>query len=320
MEKLVEVKNLKKWFLIGKSPLGKKEAIRAVDDVSFYIKKKEVLGLVGESGCGKTTCGKVILRILEPTDGSIFFDGQEISHISRKEMLKFRKRMMIIYQDPFGSLDPRMTIGATIAEPMEVHKIGSKKEQEKRVIEIMEKVGLFSDQINRYPHEFSGGQRQRIGIARALATNPEFIVADECVSALDVSIQAQIINLLQDLQKEFGLTLLFVAHDLSVIKHICDRVAVMYLGKIVETAPKKELFNNPKHPYTQALLSAIPIPDPKLRKRGEILMGDVPSPINPPSGCRFHTRCPYVKAICKEEEPKLETSENTHRVACHLFV
>ncbi|HBY58079.1 MAG TPA: peptide ABC transporter ATP-binding protein [Candidatus Atribacteria bacterium] len=320
MEKLVEVKNLKKWFLIGKSPLGKKEAIRAVDDVSFYIKKKEVLGLVGESGCGKTTCGKVILRILEPTDGSIFFDGQEISHISRKEMLKFRKRMMIIYQDPFGSLDPRMTIGATIAEPMEVHKIGSKKEQEKRVIEIMEKVGLFPDQINRYPHEFSGGQRQRIGIARALATNPEFIVADECVSALDVSIQAQIINLLQDLQKEFGLTLLFVAHDLSVIKHICDRVAVMYLGKIVETAPKKELFNNPKHPYTQALLSAIPIPDPKLRKRGEILMGDVPSPINPPSGCRFHTRCPYVKAICKEEEPKLETSENTHRVACHLFV
>lgn len=319
MEKLVEVKNLKKWFLIGKSPLGKKEAVRAVDDVSFYIKKKEVLGLVGESGCGKTTCGKVILRILEPTDGSIFFDGQEISHISRKEMLKFRKRMMIIYQDPFGSLDPRMTIGATIAEPMEVHKIGSKKERENRVIEIMEKVGLFPDQINRYPHEFSGGQRQRIGIARALATKPEFIVADECVSALDVSIQAQIINLLQDLQKEFGLTLLFVAHDLSVIKHICDRVVVMYLGKIVEIAPKKELFNNPKHPYTQALLSAIPIPDPKLRKRGEILMGDVPSPINPPSGCRFHTRCPYVKAICKEEEPKLETSENTHCVACHLF-
>ena len=319
MEKFVEVKNLKKWFLIGKSPLGKKEAVRAVDDVSFYIKRKEVLGLVGESGCGKTTCGKVILRILDPTDGAIFFDGQEISHISRKEMLKFRKRMMIIYQDPFGSLDPRMTIGQTIAEPMEVHKIGSKREQEERVIDIMEKVGLFPDQINRYPHEFSGGQRQRIGIARALATNPEFIVADECVSALDVSIQAQIINLLQDLQKEFGLTLLFVAHDLSVIKHICDRIAVMYLGKIVETATKKELFNNPKHPYTRALLSAIPIPDPKLRKRGEILTGDVPSPINPPSGCRFHTRCPYAKAICKEEEPKLETSNNTHYVACHLF-
>jgi len=319
MEKLVEVKSLKKWFWMGKSPLGKKEAVRAVDDVSFYVKKKEVLGLVGESGCGKTTCGKVILRILDPTDGSIYFNGQEITHLNRKEILKFRKRMMIIYQDPFGSLDPRMTIGATIAEPMEVHKIASKKEQEEKVIEIMGKVGLLPDQINRYPHEFSGGQRQRIGIARALATNPEFIVADECVSALDVSIQAQIINLLQDLQKEFGLTLLFVAHDLSVIKHICDRVAVMYLGKIVETAPKKELFNNPKHPYTQALLSAIPIPDPKLRKRGEILMGDVPSPINPPSGCRFHTRCPDAKAICQEEEPQLMASEDTHCVACHLF-
>lgn len=319
MEKLVEVKNLKKWFWMGKSPLGKKEAVRAVDDVSFYVKKKEVLGLVGESGCGKTTCGKVILRILDPTGGSIYFNGQEITHLNRKEILKFRKRMMIIYQDPFGSLDPRMTIGATIAEPMEVHKIASKKEQEEKVIEIMGKVGLLPDQINRYPHEFSGGQRQRIGIARALATNPEFIVADECVSALDVSIQAQIINLLQDLQKEFGLTLLFVAHDLSVIKHICDRVAVMYLGKIVETAPKKELFNNPKHPYTQALLSAIPIPDPKLRKRGEILMGDVPSPINPPSGCRFHTRCPHAKTICQEEEPRLMDSEDTHCVACHLF-
>ena len=319
MEKLVEVKNLKKWFWMGKSPLGKKEAVKAVDDVSFFIEKKEILGLVGESGCGKTTCGKTILRILDPTEGKIYFNGQEITHLGKKEMLKFRRKMMIIYQDPFGSLDPRMTIGATIAEPMEVHKTASKKEREDKVIEIMRKVGLLPDQISRYPHEFSGGQRQRIGIARALATNPEFIVADECVSALDVSIQAQIINLLQDLQKEFGLTLLFVAHDLSVIKHICDRVAVMYLGKIVETASKKELFNNPKHPYTQALLSAIPIPDPKLRKRGEILMGDVPSPINPPSGCRFHTRCPHVKVICKEEEPKLMALKDTHCVACHLF-
>ncbi|GAB4117058.1 MAG: dipeptide ABC transporter ATP-binding protein [Candidatus Caldatribacteriota bacterium] len=318
MEKLVEVRNIKKWFLIGKSPLGKKELVKAVDGVSFYIKKKEILGLVGESGCGKTTCGKTILRILNPTAGEIFFNGQDISHLSRKELLKFRKRMMIIYQDPFGSLDPRMTIGATIAEPMEVHKIGSKKEQEERVIQIMEKVGLFPDQINRFPHEFSGGQRQRIGIARALATNPEFIVADECVSALDVSIQAQIINLLQNLQKEFGLTLLFVAHDLSVIKHICDRIAVMYLGKIVETAPKNDLFNHPKHPYTQALLSAIPIPDPKMRKKREVLMGDVPSPINPPSGCRFHTRCPLVKRVCKEEEPSLKSSNNIHYVACHL--
>jgi len=319
MEKLVEVKNLKKWFWTGKGIFGKKEAVRAVDNVSFYIEKREVLGLVGESGCGKTTCGKTILRVLDPTAGSIFFKGQNITHLKRKELLKFRKRMMIIYQDPFGSLDPRMTIGSTIAEPMEVHKIIPRKEQEEKVIEIMGKVGLLSDQINRYPHEFSGGQRQRIGIARALATNPEFIVADECVSALDVSIQAQIINLLQDLQKEFGLTLLFVAHDLSVIKHICDRVAVMYLGKIVESAPKKELFDNPQHPYTKALLSAIPIPNPGLRKKGHILMGDVPSPVNPPSGCRFHTRCPYVKTRCKEVEPELKSFENIHYIACHLF-
>jgi len=319
MEKSVEVKNLKKWFWIGKSPLDKKKAVRAVDDVSFYVGKKEVLGLVGESGCGKTTCGKTILRILDPTEGKIYFNGQEITHLRKKEMIMIRRKMMIIYQDPFGSLDPRMTIGATINEPMEVHKIGSKKEREERVIEIMEKVGLLPDQVNRYPHEFSGGQRQRIGIARALATGPEFIVADECVSALDVSIQAQIINLLQDLQKEFGLTILFVAHDLSVIKHICDRVAVMYLGKIVETAPKRELFNNPKHPYTQALLSAIPIPDPTLRKKGQILMGDVPSPVNPPSGCRFHTRCSHVKTVCRKEEPELKCFENNHYVACHLF-
>ena len=319
MEKLVEVKNLKKWFWTGKGIFGKKEAVRAVDNVSFYIEKREVLGLVGESGCGKTTCGKTILRVLDPTAGSIFFKGQNITHLKRKELLKFRKRMMIIYQDPFGSLDPRMTIGSTIAEPMEIHKIIPRKEQEEKVIEIMGKVGLLSDQINRYPHEFSGGQRQRIGIARALATNPEFIVADECVSALDVSIQAQIINLLQDLQKEFGLTLLFVAHDLSVIKHICDRVAVMYLGKIVESAPKKELFDNPQHPYTKALLSAIPIPNSGFRKKGHILMGDVPSPVNPPSGCRFHTRCPYVKTRCKEVEPELKCFENIHYIACHLF-
>ena len=319
MEKLVEVKNLKKWFWTGKGIFGKKEAVRAVDNVSFYIEKREVLGLVGESGCGKTTCGKTILRVLDPTAGNIFFKGQNITHLKRKELLKFRKRMMIIYQDPFGSLDPRMTIGSTIAEPMEIHQIIPRKEQEEKVIEIMGKVGLLSDQINRYPHEFSGGQRQRIGIARALATNPEFIVADECVSALDVSIQAQIINLLQDLQKEFGLTLLFVAHDLSVIKHICDRVAVMYLGKIVESAPKKELFDNPQHPYTKALLSAIPIPNSGLRKKGHILMGDVPSPVNPPSGCRFHTRCPYVKTRCKEVEPELKCFENIHYIACHLF-
>ena len=319
MEKLIEVKNLKKWFSTGTSLSRKKKSVKAVDDVSFSIERKEILGLVGESGCGKTTCGKTILQILDPTDGKIYFNGQDITHLRKKKMLKFRKKMMIIYQDPFGSLDPRMTIGSTIAEPMEVHHTVSKKERENKTIEIMRKVGLSPDQINRYPHEFSGGQRQRIGIARALATNPEFIVADEPVSALDVSIQAQIINLLKDLQKDFGLTLLFVAHDLSVVKHICDKVAVMYLGKIIENAPKKELFNNPQHPYTQALLSAIPIPDPKFRKKGEILMGDVPSPINPPSGCRFHTRCPYVKEICREEEPKLICSQDKHHIACHLF-
>lgn len=319
MEKLIEVKNLKKWFWRGGVLFGKKEAVRAVDDVNFYIKKREVLGLVGESGCGKTTCGKVILRIVDPTAGSIYFDGHNITHLERKEMIKFRRKMMIIYQDPFGSLDPRMTVGAAIAEPMEVHKIASKKRKEEKVIEIMGKVGLTPDQINRYPHEFSGGQRQRIGIARALATNPEFIVADEPVSALDVSIQAQIINLLQDLQKEFGLTLLFIAHDLSVIKHISDRVAVMYLGKVVEMAPKKELFDNPKHPYTEALLSAIPIPNPRFRKKGTILMGDVPSPINLPPGCRFHTRCRYVKSICRENEPELKDIGNHHLTACHLF-
>ena len=319
MEKLIEVENLKKWFWTGKKVLGKKEAVRAVDDVSFYIKKREVLGLVGESGCGKTTCGKVVLKILNPTSGNIYFNGNNITHLNKKKMMKFRRKMMIIYQDPFGSLDPRMTIGKAIAEPMEVHKTVSKKEKEERVIEIMRDVGLTPDQFNLYPHEFSGGQRQRISIARALATNPEFVVADECVSALDVSIQAQIINLLQDLQREFGITLLFIAHDLSVIKHISNRVAVMYLGKIVETSSKKELFDNPKHPYTNALLSAIPSLDPNKRKKKTILMGDVPSPINPPSGCRFHPRCPQKMDICTNEEPELKEVEPGHWVACHLY-
>ena len=275
--------------------------------------------MVGESGCGKTTCGKVILRIQEPTAGSIFFNGQDITRLERREMIKLKEKMMIIYQDPFGSLDPRMSIGAAIAEPMEVHATLPRNERKDRVVELMRKVGLSEEQINRYPHEFSGGQRQRIGIARALATSPEFMVADESVSALDVSIQAQIINLLKDLQEEFGLSLLFIAHDLSVIKHISDRVAVMYLGKIVEMASKIELFNNPKHPYTKALLSAIPVPDPKYRKRGEILMGDVPSPIDPPAGCRFHTRCSHVMAICREKAPELIDSGNSHYAACHLL-
>lgn len=277
------------------------------------------MGLVGESGCGKTTCGKTILRILDPSSGRIFFDGMDITDLSVKQMEPFRRRMMVIYQDPFGSLDPRMTIGKTIAEPMIVHRTVPKQKRREYVVELMKKVGLNPDQTDLYPHEFSGGQRQRIGIARALATSPDFIVADESVSALDVSIQAQIINLLQDLQRELGNTLLFIAHDLSVIKHISDRVAVMYLGKIVETAPKKSLFDDPKHPYTQALLSAIPVPNPKLRKKGRILMGDVPSPINPPSGCRFHPRCPERMQICDREQPEIIEASPGHFVSCWLY-
>jgi oligopeptide/dipeptide ABC transporter ATP-binding protein len=324
LDTMIEVKNLKKWFWTRATRHVGKEAVRAVDEISFSIKRKEVLGLVGESGCGKTTCGKLILRIIDPTGGEILFEGHDITRLDRGDMQRFRKRMMIIYQDPFGSLDPRMTVKKAIAEPMLVHKTVPRSELDDRVVEIMGKVGLSADQRDRYPHEFSGGQRQRIGIARALAINPEFIVADEAVSALDVSIQAQIINLLQDLQKSLGITLLFIAHDLSVVRHISDRVAVMYLGKIVEMAPKSGLFNDPKHPYTQALLSAIPIPDPKKRRKEKILMGDVPSPVNPPPGCRFHPRCPYKMDVCDKEPPPLDEvssgqSAAGHSVACFLY-
>ena len=321
MENLVEVKDLKKYFWMGSGPFKKKEAIKAVDNVSFYIKKKEILGLVGESGCGKTTCGKLILRLIEPTAGSIYFEGHNISHLKQKNMKEDRKKMMIIYQDPYGSLDPRMTIGATIAEPLEVHKLFStKEEKENRIIELMDKVGLTPDQINRYPHEFSGGQRQRIGIARALATNPIFIVADEPVSALDVSIQAQIINLLKDLQKDFGLTLLFITHDLSVIKQISDRVVVMYAGKIVELAPTDELFKKQFHPYTKTLVAAIPVPNPLLRTQAVELKGEVPSLIHPPSGCRFHPRCSKCDGVsCSDKEPVLKEVEKNHFVACHHY-
>jgi oligopeptide/dipeptide ABC transporter ATP-binding protein len=320
MENLVKVQNLKKYFWMGGGPFKKKEAIKALDNVSFYIKKKEILGLVGESGCGKTTCGKLILRIIDPTEGSIYFDGQNITHLKQKNMRELRKKMMIIYQDPYGSLDPRMTIGSTIGEPLEVHKLFSTKEEKENIIvELMDKVGLTTDQINRYPHEFSGGQRQRIGIARALATNPIFIVADEPVSALDVSIQAQIINLLKDLQKDFGLTLLFITHDLSVIKHISDRIAVMYAGKIVELASKDELFKNQIHPYTKTLISAIPVPNPLLRTQAAELKGEVPSLIHPPAGCRFHPRCSDCKSICTETEPVMKEVHKDHFVACHLY-
>jgi oligopeptide/dipeptide ABC transporter ATP-binding protein len=317
MDNLIEVKNLKKYFYQGGGPFKKKEAIKALDNVSFYIKRNEILGLVGESGCGKTTCGKLILRLINPTAGSIYFDGHDITYLKPKQMSEFRKKMMIIYQDPYGSLDPRMTIGAAIAEPIEVHKLAStKEEKENRIVELMEKVGLTPDQINRYPHEFSGGQRQRIGIARALATNPTFIVADEPVSALDVSIQAQIINLLKDLQKDFGLTLLFITHDLSVIKHTSDRIAVMYAGKLVELASKQDLFREPLHSYTRALLSAIPVPDPEYQTKYIPLTGEVPSLIHPPPGCRFHPRCTEAKPECSQVEPELREVKKDHFVAC----
>jgi peptide/nickel transport system ATP-binding protein/oligopeptide transport system ATP-binding protein len=319
MNKLVEVNNLKIYFSSSRKLSKEKDVVKAVDDITFDIRKGEIMGLVGESGCGKTTCGKAILRLLEPIDGSIFFDGHDITHLKRKEMTPFRKRMMLIYQDPYGSLDPRMTVGATIAEPMMIHRIVPSNQKEDKVIELMRKVGLTANQINRYPHEFSGGQRQRIGIARALATNSEFIVADEPVSALDVSIQAQIINLLKDLCDEFQLTLLFIAHDLSVIKHMCDRVAVMYLGKIVEIASKKDLFSDPLHPYTQALLSAIPAQYPEQRGKKTLLTGDVPSPVNPPAGCRFHTRCTQCMPQCSQNYPELIEVSEEHFVACHLL-
>ena len=318
---LLKVRDLKKYFPVRGGLFSKIIGyVKAVDGISFDIKEGETLGLVGESGCGKTTAGRTILRLLEPTSGKVEISGIDIYRLKKEEIRKARREIQIIFQDPYGSLNPRMTVGDIVGESLFIHNITkNRKSGEERVKKLLETVGLNASHMRRYPHEFSGGQRQRIGIARALATNPEFIVADEPVSALDVSIQAQIINLLKDLQEEFGLTLLFVAHDLSVVKHISDRVAVMYLGKIVETASKKELFDNPQHPYTKALLSAIPTLDPKQRKKGQILTGDVPSPINPPLGCRFHTRCPFVRNICKEEEPKLICTKEKHFVACHLF-
>ena len=292
--------------------------VQAVDGVSFHINKGEIMGLVGESGCGKTTVGRLILGLYEPTAGEIHFEGANISTLSKQEMRNTRRNMQVIFQDPFGSLNPRMTIGNIVGEPLYVHNIAKGKEKEEQVVNILETVGLSSHYMKRYPHEFSGGQRQRIGIARALALNPKLIVCDEPVSALDVSIQAQVINLLEDLQAKFGFTYLFIAHDLSVIKHISDKVAVMYLGKIVELADTEDLYANPLHPYTEALLSAVPLPDPTLDRKRIVLEGDVPSPINPPSGCHFRTRCKYVKPICSEEEPPLIETVKNHCVACHL--
>ncbi|WP_324715513.1 dipeptide ABC transporter ATP-binding protein [Carboxydochorda subterranea] len=317
---LLEVKGLVKHFPISRGIIFSRQvgAVKAVDGIDFFIRRGETLGLVGESGCGKSTTGRLVLRLLEPTRGEVYFEGQNIFHLGREPMRRLRRQMQIIFQDPYASLNPRMTVGDIIGEPLVIHGIAKGPAKERRVRELLEVVGLAAMHARRYPHEFSGGQRQRIGIARALAVNPKLIVADEPVSALDVSIQAQVINLLQDLQKEFGLTYLFIAHDLSVVKHISNRVAVMYLGKIVELADKTELFDDPLHPYTQALMSAIPIPDPTVRRERIILQGDVPSPVNPPSGCRFHTRCPLAEEICRVQEPPFVDLGNHHYVACHL--
>ncbi len=312
---LVEIKNLKKYF-----PAGRGQLVRAVDDVSFDIQRGETLGLVGESGCGKTTVGRCLLRLIEPTSGEIKFDGQDLLSLGKSEMRGLRRRMQIVFQDPYSSLNPRMKVGDIIGEPLIVHSIGNKQERKDRVAELLKVVKLDPDYANRYPHQFSGGQRQRIGIARALALNPDFIVADEPVSALDVSVQAQVVNLLQDLQQEFGLTYLFISHGLAVVEHISTRVGVMYLGKIVELAPAVELYEKPNHPYTQALLASIPLPDPEqTRDRERIaLRGEVPTPLNPPAGCRFHTRCPYVMEKCKITEPTFKEVAPGHFSACFL--
>ncbi|HJW83334.1 MAG TPA: dipeptide ABC transporter ATP-binding protein [Anaerolineae bacterium] len=319
MDNLIEVKNLVKYFPVRGGILQRTVAqVKAVDDVSFVIWRGETLGLVGESGCGKTTVGRLILKLIEPTGGHILLDGQDLSGLRERDLKPFRRRIQIIFQDPFSSLDPRTPIGDSIGEGLRVHGVSDASERRRQVLEMMRKVGLEDYHARRYPHEFSGGQRQRIGIARALILRPDLIVCDEPVSALDVSIQAQVLNLLRQLQQEFGLTLLFIAHNMSVVEHISDRVAVMYLGKIVEVADRVEMYRNPQHPYTQALMSAIPIPDPDLKRERIILTGDVPSPVNPPAGCRFHPRCREAVDICSKEEPPLIDLGGGHLAACHL--
>ncbi|HKX05787.1 MAG TPA: dipeptide ABC transporter ATP-binding protein [Methylomirabilota bacterium] len=317
---LLRVKNLKKYFPIRGGLFSREVArVHAVDDLTFDLMKGETLGLVGESGCGKSTTGRCILRLIEPTAGEVWFDDKNVTTLDKRSLRHLRRDMQIIFQDPDASLNPRMTVGSIIGEALVIHKLAkSKREREERVVHLLETVGLNADHLRRYPHEFSGGQRQRIGIARALAVSPKLIVADEPVSALDVSIQAQVINLLEDLQKQFNLTYLFIAHDLSVVEHISTRVAVMYLGKIVEIAPAKELYTNPKHPYTEALLSAVPIPDPAVKRKRILLEGDVPSPIKPPSGCRFHTRCPVRVPSCSENDQVLKQVSPGHWVACQV--
>lgn len=317
---LLHVENLRMWFPIRKGILQRHVAdVKAVDGLNFEVRSGETLGLVGESGCGKSTTGRAILQLYRPTDGHVFFKGQDLTKLKGGSLRKMRRDMQMIFQDPYASLNPRMTVGSIVGEPFRVHGLAGGKERTEKVQELLKVVGLNPYFINRYPHEFSGGQRQRIGIARALAVNPDFIVCDEPVSALDVSIQAQVINLLEDLQHQFGLTYLFIAHDLSVVRHISDRVAVMYLGKIVELADRMQLYENPLHPYTKALLSAVPIPDPilEMQRKRIILTGDVPSPVNPPSGCNFHTRCPIAIDICKKKDPEWRELGSDHWVACH---
>ncbi len=314
---LLEVQNLKIYYPVkSRNAIGGKVSYaKAVDGVSFTVRRGETFGVVGESGCGKSTTGKAIVRLLKPTEGHILLEGKEISNIPRRELAK---HIQIIFQDPYSSLDPRMTVGRCIEEPLKVQGVGTAAERRAKVLELMKEVGLREEQYTRFPHEFSGGQRQRIGVARAIALNPDLVICDEPVSALDVSIQAQILNLMQDLQKKYGLTYIFISHNLSVVKHLCDRIAVMYLGHIVELADRDTLFSNPAHPYTKALLAAIPVPDPDVQSMSGELTGDVPSPLNPPKGCCFHTRCPYATERCSTEAPQLHATADGHFVACHL--
>jgi len=319
MTALLEARDLKKYFPVRGGWFGARQFVRAVDGVTLSVHAGETLGIVGESGCGKSTLGRLLLRLLEPTAGEVWFAGDRLQTLSPKMLRQKRREMQIVFQDPYGSLDPRMRVGNIVGEGLEIHGLAHGAEKRRRVIELLERVGLRADAYTRYPHEFSGGQRQRIGIARALAVQPRLIVADEPVSALDVSIQAQIINLLQDLQEEMGLTYVFIAHDLRVVEHISHRVAIMYLGRIVELADSVELYRNPRHPYTRALLSAVPVPEPNARRTRMLLPGDVPSSIHPPSGCPFHPRCPYVEERCRLQEPTLVEGGNRHAAACHVF-